>query len=133
MVFKNPQPFVDACSTNEERVPYKPGADAFVATFRANDAFDVSATEELTVGGHRTVHVNIGGKANYARCPGEALYLYTPRECLCHFVVGQGEADSTYLVEVGEDTFMFVVSPINSPNERAIIDSLRIPYDLPVK
>jgi len=133
MVFKNPQPFVDACSTNQERVPYEPGADAFIATFRANDAFDVSPTEELTVGGHRTLHVNIGGKANYARCPGEALYLYTPRECLCHFVVGQGDTDSTYLIEVGEDTFMFVVSPINSPNERAIIDSIRIPFDLPVK
>jgi hypothetical protein len=133
MVYKNPQPFVDACSTDEERVPYEPGADAFVAAFRANDAFDVSPTEELTVGGNRTLHVNIGGKANYARCPGEALYLYTPRECLCHFVVGQGDTDSTYLVEVGEDTFMLIVSPIGSPSERAIIDSLRIPFELPVK
>jgi len=133
LVFKNPQPFVDACSTAEERIPYQPGADAFIEAFRANDAFEVGEAEELTIGGHRAVHLVIGGKANYARCPGQDLYLYTPRLCQCHFVVGQGAADSSYLVEVGEDTFLFVVSPIDSPNEREIIESLRIPFDLPVQ
>jgi hypothetical protein len=131
MVFKNPQPFVDACSTEEERVPYQPGADPFIQAFRANDAFEVGPAEELTIGGHRVVNVVIGGKADYARCPGQALYEYTPKECLCHFVVGQGQADSMYLVEVDEDTFMFIVSPIDHPQERAIIESLRIPFDLP--
>jgi hypothetical protein len=36
-----------------------------------------------------------------------------------------------YLVDVDGDTFLFIVSPINSPNEREIIDSIRIPYQLP--
>jgi hypothetical protein len=133
LVFKNPQPFADACSTAEERITYQPGADAFIEAFRANDAFEVGEAEELTIDGHRAVHVQIGGKPNVARCPGQDLYLYTPRLCQCHFVVGQGAADSDYLVEVGEDTFLFVVSPIDSPNEREIIESLRIPFDLPVQ
>ena len=73
----------------------------------------------------------IEGKADYARCPGQELYQYTPQACQCHFIVGQGDADSMYLVEVDGDTFLFIVSPINSPNEREIIDSIRIPYQLP--
>jgi hypothetical protein len=133
MVFKNPQVFADPCSTEEERLPYQPGADAFIAAFRANDAFEVGPAEELAVDGHRAVHVVIGGKADYARCPGAALYQYTPKECRCHFVVDQGYADSMYLVEVGEDTFMFIVSPIGSPNEQDVIESIRIPADLPVQ
>ena len=134
MVFKNPQPFVDACSTEEERVPYQPGAAAFVEAFRNNDAFEVSGATPITVDGHPGLHVTIGGKANYARCPGQALYEYTPRDCLCHFVVDQGAADSMYLVEVGPDTFMFIISPLGSvESEQPIIDSIRIPVDLPTQ
>ena len=134
MVFKNPQPFVDACSTEEERVPYQPGAAAFVEAFRNNDAFDVSEATPITVDGNPGLHVTIGGKANYARCPGQELYEYTPKDCLCHFVVGQGFADSMYLVEVGSDTFMFIISPLGSvESEQPIIDSIRIPVELPTQ
>jgi hypothetical protein len=132
MVFKNPQPFVDACSTAQERVPWKPGAAAFIDAFRANDAFVVGEATPLTIDGHDALHVVIGGKANYERCPGQELYQYTPRECGCHFVVGQGQSDSMYLVDVGEDTLMFIISPISSvENEQPIIDSIRIPATIP--
>jgi hypothetical protein len=133
MVFKNPQPFVDACSTDEERVPYQPGAAAFIEAFRNNDAFDVGEATPLTIGGHDALRVTIGGKANYARCPDQELYEYTPKECGCHFVVGQGGADTMYLVDVGPDTFMFIVSPFGNPAERQIIDSIQIPFQLPVQ
>ena len=131
MAFKNPQPFVDACSTDEERVPYTPGAAAFIEAFRNNDAFNVGPETTLTIDGHPAINVVVEGKADYARCPGQPLYEYTPQACQCHFIVGQGDADSMYLVDVDGDTFLFIISPINSPNEREIIDSIRIPFDLP--
>lgn len=131
MVHKNPQPFVDACSTDEERVPYSPGAAAFIEAFRNNDAFNVGPETTLTIDGHPAINVVVEGKADYARCPGQPLYEYTPQACQCHFIVGQGDADSMYLVDVDGDTFLFIISPINSPNEREIIDSIRIPFDLP--
>jgi hypothetical protein len=133
MVFKNPQPFVDACSTDEQRVPYVPGAAAFVASFRSNDAFTVSAATPLKIDGHDAIHVVIGGKSNYARCPGAALYEYTPKACVCHFIVGPGGADSMYLVDVGADTFMFIVSPFGSAGELDAITSIRIPFAIPTQ
>jgi hypothetical protein len=133
MVFKNPQPFVDACSREEERVPYQPGAAAFVEAFRNNDAFEVSEATPLTVAGHRALKVTITGKANYARCPDQELYQYTPKECGCHFIVGPGGSDTMYLVEVGPDTFMFIVSPYGNWAEPQIIDSIQIPFQLPVQ
>ncbi|HEV7809545.1 MAG TPA: hypothetical protein VGO64_03010 [Candidatus Limnocylindrales bacterium] len=131
MVFKNPQPFVDACSTAEERVAYKPGGAAFVDAFRHNDAFTVSESIPVMVDGHDAIHVTIGGKANYARCPGHELYEYTPKACNCHFIVGQGAADSMYLVDVGTDTYMFIVSPLDFAGEPDVIASIRIPVALP--
>jgi hypothetical protein len=132
MAFKNPQPFVDACSTDEERVPYKPGAAAFVDAFRKNDAFVVGKSTPLRIDGHDALQVVIGGKADYARCPGVALYEYTPKACVCHFIVGQGDSDNIYLVEVGTDTFMFILSPFGpAAAQTPIISSLRIPFELP--
>ena len=133
MVHKNPQPFADPCSTAEERVPYQPGAQAFVDFFKGNDAYDVTDIAPLTISGHDALHATVGGKANYARCPDQALYEYTPKNCACHFIVGPGGADSMYLVEVGSDTYLFIVSPIGLAIEREIIDSIRIPFDLPVQ
>jgi hypothetical protein len=134
MVFKNPQAFVDACSTDQERVPWQPGAAAFIDAFRANDAFEVSESTPLTISGHDAVHVQIGGKADYARCPGQELYEYTPKDCDCHFVVGQGYADSMYLVDVDGDTFMFIISPLGTPeSERPIVESIEIPYEIPAR
>ena len=131
MVFKNPQTFVDPCSTQEERVPYVPGADAFIEHFQTTDAFEVGEVTELQVDGHRALHADVSGKENNERCPGQELYQYTPKACLCHFVVGEGYTDSMYLVEVGEDTFLFIVSPFGSASEQSVIDSIRLPYELP--
>lgn len=131
MAFKNPVPFVDACSTAEERLPVKPGADAFLKAFEQNDAFVVGPRRELTVDGHRAISASVGGKDNYARCPGQALYEYTPEKCTCHFIVGQGYADRFYVVEVGSDTFLFIVSPYGDAQEEAVIQSIRIPVELP--
>jgi hypothetical protein len=133
MAFKNPQTFVDPCSTQEERVPYVAGADAFFDHFRTNDAFDVGEVTELQVDGHRALHANVGGKSYYARCPGQDLYQYTPQACNCHFIVGPGGTDSMYVVEVGTDSYLFIVSPFLSRDERAVIDSIRIPYQIPVQ
>jgi hypothetical protein len=59
--------------------------------------------------------------------------LWTPKDCDCHFVLGPGDRDSLYLVDVGKDTFMFEVMPVDEtkPIERQIIDSIRIPATLP--
>ncbi len=39
-----------------------------------------------------------------------------------------------YLVDVGEDTFMFIISPLGSTEaEKPIIDSIRIPADIPAE
>ena len=133
MVFKNPQPFVDPCSRDEERVPYAPGADAFIEHFQTTDAFEVGEVTELEIDGHRALHADVSGRENYERCPGpdQELYQYTPQACQCHFVVGPGYTDSMYLVEVGADTFLFIVSPFESASEQSVIDSIRLPFELP--
>lgn len=131
MVVKNPQPFVDACSQDEARVPYQPGAAAFIQAFRNNDAFDVSPSTSLTINGNAAVHVSIGGKATVARCPGQTLYEYTPKACGCHFVVGQGDTDSMYLIDVGSDTYLFIVSPFGSSREQAVVESIQVPAQIP--
>jgi hypothetical protein len=38
-----------------------------------------------------------------------------------------------FLVDVGADTFMFIVSPFGNVAEQQIIDSIRIPVQLPVQ
>ena len=131
MVFKNPQPFVDPCSTQEERIPYVPGADAFIEHFRTTEAFTVGEVTELQIDGHRALHADVSGKDNYEGCPGQELYQYTPQACNCHFIVGQGYSDSMYVVEVGTDTFLFIVSPFGSASEQSVIESIRIPFELP--
>ncbi len=132
-VSKNPQLFVDACSHAEERVPYQPGAAAFVTAFRKNDAFEVGKATDMTVGGHDAIQVTVRAKANYARCPGQELYEYTPKACQCHFVLGQGDAETIYLVDVDADTLLFSISPFGSETERQVVDSIRIPAQLPAQ
>jgi hypothetical protein len=129
MVFKNLQGFSEPCGP-QTRYPYTPGADALVAYFRQNDAFKILKEEELEVDGHRAIHLVTQASANYAPCPGQELLMYTPKACDCHFVAGPGLVDDFYLVEVGEDTFMFELSPYNEATDRPIIDSIRIPMDL---
>ena len=133
LVFKDPQLFVDSCSTAEERVPYQPGAAAFVEAFRNNDAFDLGKATDMKVGGHGAIQVTVRAKANYARCPGQELYEYTPKACQCHFVLGQGDAETIYLVDVDADTFLFSISPFGNEVERQIVDSIRIPAQLPAQ
>ena len=131
MVFKNPVTFVDPCSTDEERNPFTPTADSFFEHFQTNDAFTVGEVTELQIDGHRTLHADVTGKDNYARCPGQALYQYTPEACGCHFIVGPGGTDSMYVAEVDGDTFLFIVSPYRSVSEQSVIESIRIPFELP--
>jgi hypothetical protein len=131
MVFKNPVTFVDPCSTAEERNPLTPSADDFFEHFRTNDAFTVGEVTGLAIDGHRALHADVSGKDNYARCPDQPLYQYTPETCGCHFIVGPGGTDSMYVAEVDGDTFLFIVSPYGSASEQAVIESIRIPFELP--
>ena len=131
MVFKNPQGFADSCSDQQVRYPYAPGAAAFVAYYRQNDAFTVVAATPITIDGHDAIHlvtkVNVVG----ARCPSAPLYALTPKDCNCHFF---GSDDSLYLVDVGTDTFLFQLSPpTDTAAEMQIINSIRIPYELPTQ
>jgi hypothetical protein len=130
MVFKNPQGFVDACSDQEVRYPYTPGAAAFVEYYRQNDAFTVVEATSLKIDGHDAIHlvtkVNSGG-----RCPSAPLYALTPKDCNCHFLGGD---DSLYLVDVGPDTFLFQLSPTTGTTfEAPLIETIRIPYELPTQ
>jgi hypothetical protein len=136
MAFKNPQGFVDPCSTAEKRYPYTPGMDAFVAFLRQNPALDVVSVEHLTIDGEPAIHVVTVPKDEPA-CgnPPDGLYLWTPKNCDCHFGGGH---DSLYLVDVRVidevvTTLMFEVSPVDEASavERQVIDSLRIPALLP--
>jgi hypothetical protein len=36
-----------------------------------------------------------------------------------------------YVAEVDGDTFLFIVSPYGSASEQAVIESIRIPFELP--
>lgn len=131
MVFKNPVTFVDPCSTAEERNPFTPTAESFFQHFQSNDAFTVGEVTEVQIDGHRALHADVTGKENYARCPDQPLYQYTPEACGCHFIVGPGGTDSMYVAEVDGDTFLFIVSPYQSASEQSVIDSIRIPFELP--
>jgi hypothetical protein len=127
MVFKNPQGFVDACSTDEVRYPYTSGAAAFVEYYRQNDAFVVVEATPLTIDGHDAIHLVTKVRVEGARCPGSDLYTLTPKACDCHFLGGD---DSLYLVDVGADTFLFQLSPtVDSASELPIISTIRIPYE----
>jgi hypothetical protein len=135
LVFRNPVGFADPCSTEEVRVPYVAGADAFADFLQQNPALTTLSVEETTVAGYRTIHIVTVGKTDGAPCdsPPNGYYIWTPKDCDCHFVTGPDGKDSTYLVEVGEDTYMFIVSPpdVGGPVETGIMDSLELPARLP--
>ncbi len=134
-LFKNPQGFADPCSTTEDRLPYTPGADAFADVLEKNPALKTDRREALTINGHRAVHIIVVGRSDYAKCPDppDGFYTWTPKACHCHFVSAPGTRDSLYLVEVGQDTFMFEVGSdvADSQLERQVIDSIQIPAHLP--
>jgi hypothetical protein len=125
-VVKNPQGFADSCSPDQVRFPYTPGAAAFVDYYRQNDAFDVISTTSLTIDGHDAIHLVTNARVDGARCPGADLYAWTPKECECHFFGGD---DSYYLVDVGNDTFMFQLAITSDFSvDLPILESIRIPY-----
>ncbi len=131
IAWKNPQGFTDPCS-QAERYPYTPGADALVAYFRQNPGFDVIEATPLQIDGHRAIHLVTEAKAHYAGCPGQELLLFTPKDCTCHWIAGPGGRDSYYVVEVGEDTIVFELSPVDpATDESPITKSLQIPARLP--
>jgi hypothetical protein len=132
--FKNPQGFVDACSTDEQRVPFAPGAKAFADFMEHNRSLTLISRENVTVDGLPAIHivtdVNRTASAPCAE-PSTGLYLWTPKDCNCHFVGGQ---DSLYIVDLPSgDTMMFEVSPVDATNpiERQVIDSMVIPAAVP--
>lgn len=130
VVWKNPQGFADSCSDKQVRAPYTPGAAGLVAYFRQNHEFVVSEATPLTVAGHDAIHLVTSRNFVNARCPTTDLYTLTPKACDCHFFFGD---DSLYVVDVGSDTFLFEVSPAmtETATEMRIINTIRIPYDLP--
>ena len=134
MGFKNPQGFVDPCSTAEERYPFEPGADAFADYLEQNPGLDVISRTELEVDGNHADPCRDAGRSRTsatARTPSDGLYLWTPKDCVCHFTGGH---DSLYLVDVDDETMvMFEVSPVDETNpvERQVIDSIRIPAAVP--
>lgn len=133
MAFRNPQGFVDACSTAEKRVPYTPGAAAFADFLEQNPALVTLSREELTIDGLPAIHIVTEVQRVDPPCqePESGLYLWTPKDCLCHFTGGH---DSLYLVDLpGGDTMMFEVSPVDETNplERQVIDTIRIPATVP--
>jgi hypothetical protein len=131
IVLKNPQGFADSCSDQQVRYPYTQGAAAFVQYFRQNDAFLVLEASPLKIDGHDAIHLVTNTKIVGARCPGAELYAFTPKACNCHFFAGD---DSFYLVDVGSDTFLFELSPpLSTAAEAPIIDTIRIPYELPIQ
>jgi hypothetical protein len=131
MVWKNPQGFSDPCS-QAKRYPYAPGADALVAYLRQNPAFDVVEATALQIDGHPAVHLVTEAKSAYAGCPGKDLLLFTPKACDCHWIAGPGVRDSFYVVDVGEDTIVFELNPVDpATDESPITKSLQIPARLP--
>jgi len=125
-VMKNPQGFVDACSPDQVRYPYTPGAAALVDYFRQNHAFVVVSTTPLTIDGHDAIHLVINRRVEGDRCPDSELYAFTPKECDCHFFAGD---DSFYLVDVGQDLFLFQLAlKPDFSLDLPIIQSIRIPY-----
>ena len=130
MVWKNPQGFADPCA-QPERYPYTPGADALVAYFRQNPAFDVIEATPLEIDGHHAIHLVTQAKADYAPCPGQELLLFTSKACDCHWIAGPSFRDSFYLVDVGEDTLALEWNPVDPTADEAIMRTLRIPAKLP--
>jgi hypothetical protein len=125
-VVKNPQGFADACNPDQVRYPYAPGAAAFVEYFRQNKAFIVVSTTPLKIDGHDAIHLVINRRVEGDRCPGSELYAFTPKACECHFFAGD---DSFYLVDVGQDVFMFQLAlKPDFSLDLPIIQSIRIPY-----
>jgi hypothetical protein len=128
LVFKNPQGFEDPCSTDEVRYPYTPGAAAFVDFYRQNLAYRVESVSPIQLDGHDAIHFVVKIRAD-GPCPSSELYTWTPRDCACHFL---GADDSIYLIDVGSDTFMFLLSPSpDQATEARVMDSIRIPYEVP--
>ena len=128
LVFKNPQGFEDPCSTEEVRYPYTPGAAAFVEFYRQNPAYRVESETPIKLDGHDAIHFVVKIKSD-GPCPSSELYTWTPKACACHFL---GADDSIYLVDVGSDTFMFLLSPSpDQATETRVMDSIRIPYEIP--
>ena len=134
-VFKNPQGFADPCSTTRERRPYSPGADSYADFLEHSPVLDTLSREVVTVAGHRAVHIVTIGKTEGAPCdpPPLGYYIWTPKACDCYFVTGPDTKDSQYLIEIGDDTYLFIVAPPDAGGQReqAIYDSLRIPAELP--
>ena len=129
-VWKDPQGFADPCS-QAKRAPYVPGSAALVDYLRHNPGIKVISVTSLQIDGHPAIHIVVDGK-DVAKCPGQDLQLWTPKACQCHWTTADGIRDSFYLVDVGADTYVFELNPVDgSTDESPITQSLRIPAPLP--
>ena len=132
MVWKNPQGFTDPCS-QAERYPYTAGADALVAYFRQNPAFDVIEATPLQIDGHHAVHLVTRGQDGLRRMPGpgaapvhaEELRLPLDRRA-------RAAATATTWSTSAPDTLVFELNPADpATDESPITKTLQIPARLP--
>ncbi len=126
-VLKNPQGFVDACSTDEVRYPYTPGAAAFVAYFRQNDAFTVVEASPLTIDGHNAIHLVTKVKTDGARCPGTDLYAFTPKRATA---ISSAPTTASISSMWGPTRSCSWCRTSTSATALPVIDSIRIPYEV---
>ena len=130
--WKDPQGFVDPCDRSKGRYEIAAGADAFVAYYRQLAGTTVDSTTEVTVDGHRAIHLVVHADAD-ATCPGGRLWAWQPKAetgDLAWFV-SPGIADSLYLVDHPTGTLMFEVLPAPNALEDQVIGSIHFLDTLP--
>ena len=130
--WKNPQAFVDPCST-EERHEWKQGAAAFLDALKRNPALENFTTEETVIGGHPALHVQFNASTDHPRCsPDHAFYEWVPRDDPAgYWWLSAGDKDGLYLVDHPDATMMFQVLPIGDASEEEVIASIRFLDGLP--
>ena len=132
VTWKDPQGFVDPCDRSKGRYAIDPGADVFVAFVRQLAGFTVDSTAEVTVDGHRAVHLVVHADAD-ATCPGGQLWEWQPKaetSDLAWFL-RPGITYSLYIVEHPKGTLMFEVLPAPNSLEDQVIGSIHFLERLP--
>jgi hypothetical protein len=130
--WKDPQGFNDPCDRSKGRRAIAPGADALVTYVQQLAGFTVDSTAEVTVDGHRAVHLVVHADAD-AICPGGQLWEWQPKaetSDLAWFL-RPGITDSLYIVEHPKGTLMFEILPAPNSLEDQVIGSIHFLERLP--
>jgi hypothetical protein len=132
LAWKNPQGFNDPCDpVGKGRREIAPGADAFVAYFRALDGFTVDTVSELQVDGHRAVRLVVHARVD-ANCPDGQLWEWQPKaESNGRWFLRPGDTDSLVIVELADATLMFEVLGPTEAEQADVINSIRLLARLP--